>query len=369
MALKATYFDGKSSKSHEVIIHPNSSTWRISFVNQIIIQSDIIWNINEIQRSEVYTKGLVSFTYGKTFPFQKIESKNEAFIDYINNSDHPKLNSKVDVFLHKSVKRSILILLALIISISATMYVYVIPNMAVSFASNMSKSNVISFGDHVYNTLSTDLEIDSIQSNRLQEFVDILETNGEFPINIIVAESNEMNAFAISGGKIIINSYLLKKIESEHQLAAVIGHEISHIEKRHVLKNVSKSLSSALFFSILFGDINGITTILGENAHLFSQLSYSRTLEKEADVYGLEFLKQNKLDLQGMPELFQIFEKETEVNFPSYLSSHPDLHDRIEYTKEIADKQNSFTENTLLKQKWEAIKNHYKQDLKNNLNE
>lgn len=369
MSFKATFFDGKTSKAHNVIIYPNASHWKISFVNQQPITSDIIWKIDEIQRSEVYTKGLVSFSYGKTFPFQKIESKNEQFINYINNSNHAKLNSKVDVLLHKSVKKSILILLTFIFCVTATMYFFIIPNVAVSFAKNLSKPNVIAFGDHVYKTLATDLDIDTIQTKRLQDFVNTLTIKTEFPIDIKVVNSNVLNAFAISGGKIIVNSYLLQKLENEHQLTALIGHEISHVEKRHVLKNVAKSLSSSIFMSVLFGDVNGVTTVIGENAQLFLQLSYSRALEKEADLFGLEIMKQNGLDLQGMPTLFQIFKKEINIKKPTYLSSHPDLEDRINYTKKIADQQHSFKENKVLKIKWNAIKNHYTKDLNYKLHE
>lgn len=355
MAYKATFFDGTSSVAHAVTIHPKSATWSISFEAPNILQ-DITWNVEEIKKSEAYTKGFVTFTYGHTFPFQKIESTDPNFINYINNQGNSKLTNKIDVALHTATKRSIALLLLFIVGFSCLMYFFVIPTVAVSFAKNLHKNNVIKFGDYVYNILSSDLDIDETQSEKLQDFVNTLQIDSEFPIDVKVAKNEQLNAFAISGGKVVIYSSLLDKIDNQHQLAALIGHEISHIQNRHVLKHVTRNLSGAIFVSIIFGDINSITAIIGENAHLFSQLSFSRSLEKEADIYGMELLKNNQLDMHGMPELFEILQEESTVDMPDYLSSHPMLKDRIEYTSKIANEQQTFEENTLAKQKWDILK-------------
>ncbi len=357
MEFNVTYFDGNSSKSHEAILKPNSSEWKIIYKNEQDVLNEISWKIKSIKKSGVHTKGLVSFSYGNKFPFQKIESTDNNFIEFVSKLDHKNITNKLDHKIHKSGIKSISILLIAIISFAIGMYFYVIPNVAVSFAKNLNKQQVINFGDYVFRVLSTDLEIQEEKSNKLQEFVDALQTKGEFPIKAYVAKSDELNAFALSGGKFVIYSSLLDKIKTQDQLAALICHEVSHIENRHVLKNISKDLSGAIFISVLFGDINGVTSIIGENAHLFSQLSFTRKLEKEADLFGLEMMRENNLDLDGMPELFQILKDETSIDLPSYLSNHPMLKDRIAYTQEIADAQDEFEENSILKEKWVILKN------------
>ena len=167
------------------------------------------------------------------------------------------------------------------------------------------------------------MEIDEEASANLQDFVDEMEIESTFPLQVYVANRSEMNAFALSGGKIIIFSSLLEKIENEAQLSALIGHEISHIEKRHVLKNLARNFAGAIFVSVLFGDVNGATTVLKDNAHMFTQLSYTRSLEKEADIFGLDIMRNNDVDLHGMPQLFEILQKETPIDVPTYLSNHP----------------------------------------------
>ena len=357
MQFSATYFDGISSASHEVNIYTNHNEWKISIADQNKLNEfskTIIWKTNSIKKSEVYTKDLVAFTYGNTFPFQRIESSDKEFIKYVNHKK--EFSNQLDVKLHKSIGKSITFLLSGILSFSLILYFWIFPFVAVNFAKNLAKENVITFGNYVYNNLANTLHINEEQSEKLQDFVNTLHIKSEFPIRVKVSTSNQLNAFAISGGTIVVYSGLLEKIESEHQLTALIGHEVSHIEERHILKNLARDISGSIFFSIIFGDANGVTSILKDNAHRFSQLSFSRSLEKEADLFGLELMKYNHLDLNGMHELFEILKEETSAYTPKYLSSHPILDDRIKYSKEIADKENNIVNNSLLKEKWNILK-------------
>lgn len=367
----ANFFDGKSSRIYKATIIPNASNWNISYVDEFAMPKTISWRINEIQKSEVYTKGLIVFKYGKSFPFQKIESSDEQFISYVQKSQHENITDKVDNWLHKSTSKSIALLLSIIIGFAIITYFYIIPTVAVNFAQNLPKERVIDFGDYVFRVLSPNLKIDEKQTKNLQNFVDAMKLDNEFPLTVYVSKSEELNAFALSGGKFVIFSGLLEKIETEHQLASLIGHEISHIENRHVLKNVARNLSGAIFMSILFGDVSGVTALLGENAHKFSQMSHSRTLETEADTFGLEIVRKNNLDQHGMPQLFQILKDETPIDMPSFLSTHPMLKNRIEYTKKVADEQPNFEENLVLKEKWNIIKASFSSEEKkqNNNNE
>ncbi|WP_435263752.1 hypothetical protein [Tenacibaculum sp. nBUS_03] len=104
MPFKANYFDGKTSETHVAFICPNSISWKISYHNKENNVEHISWNIQNIKRSEVHTQGLISFTYGSTFPFQKIESSDTSFIEYINKNKHKNLHNKVDTFLHSHKK-------------------------------------------------------------------------------------------------------------------------------------------------------------------------------------------------------------------------------------------------------------------------
>jgi Zn-dependent protease with chaperone function len=355
MSYNILYYDGTSSKMHKALLQTTALKWEIKYTEGNDNSKIISWNPAIIKRTNVHTENFVSFSYGESFPFQRIEGTDTALIEHINatkNDDFDKLN----VLLHTNKRSSFVSLLITILGIAIVMYFYVIPAVTASFISNLNHKSVEGFGNFVFKVLSTDLEIDDEKTKKIQNFVDAIQIESSFPIQVYVAKNEDINAFALSGGKIVIYSSLLEKIENESQLLALIGHEVAHIENRHVLKNVTRNLSGALFISVLFGDISGINTILAENAHLFSQLSFTRSLEKEADMYGLKIMKDNKVDLYGMSELFAILKKENKFDMPTYLSKHPMLKDRIKYAKKIAKKQDNLPENIILKEKWDALK-------------
>lgn len=355
MAFKAKYFDGKTSKTHHAEVTINSLQWTIRYMDDES-PLQVNWSVEDIKKSDVFTKGFIAFTYGKNFPFQRLESDDVNFISFISNHDNKNFNRGIDTKLHQSSKKTLVSFIVGLIGLVFVAYLYVIPAIAENFAANLSQSAVTDFGNYVYRVLSPELNIDDEKSKKLQGFVDELEFDTEFNIEAYVANSDQLNAFALSGGKIVIFSSLLEKLENKEQLVALIGHEVAHIEKRHVLKNVSRNLSGAVFVSILFGDVNSVTAVLADNAHMFSQLSFSRSLEKEADIYGLEIMKQNNVDLNGMPELFKLLKRETDIDIPSYLSNHPMLKNRIDYTTTLALEQDRFNNNYDLEEKWNDLK-------------
>ncbi|WP_055443023.1 M48 family metallopeptidase [Lacinutrix himadriensis] len=347
-----TYFDGKSSKSSEATLVVFPQYWKISMDNTSPFSNSIRWDVTNIKSSKVYTKNIKSFSYGE-YPFQYIECEDDLLIPEIEkHPEQKKLHSKVDTFLHQFKLKSIALLMLLIVGFSAGMYFYVIPNVAEKFAQNVNSKYVKNFGDFVFNTIKPELEINEERSKILQEFANQLDLKAEYPLDLYVVDEDAINAFAISGGKIVVYSGLLDKLTEANQLAALLGHEVSHINKRHVLKNVSRDLSGYIFLSVVFGDINGVTSVFIENAHLFKRMSYSRDLEQEADQGGLELLYANKVNPEGMIALFQVLKEETESeDFESlkYISSHPLINERITYTKEqIKEKANTFIENKKL---------------------
>jgi predicted Zn-dependent protease len=349
------YYDGKSSKMHKAFLQITALKWVITTVEDDGTSKNISWDTELIKKMNVHTENFVSFRFGQSFPFQRIESTDPALIAVLNATKNSNIQ-QLEVLLHTNKKSSFAYLLTAILSIAIGMYLYVIPAVTTSFITNLNNKSVESFGNFVFKVLATDLEIDDEKTKKLQNFVNAIQIESTFPIRVYVAKNEDINAFALSGGKIVVSTSLLEKIENESQLLALIGHEISHIENRHVLKNVMKDLSGAIFVSVLFGDVSGVNTVLAENAHLFSQLSFTRGLEKEADIYGLKIMKDNQVDLYGMSQLFVILKKETTFSMPTYLSNHPMLADRIEYTKKIAKKQTNISENMLLKEKWKALK-------------
>jgi predicted Zn-dependent protease len=162
-----------------------------------------------------------------------------------------------------------------------------------------------------------------------------------------VSKDPTVNAFAIPGGIIVVNSGLLKKADSPNELAAVLAHEVQHVEQKHALKNMINSAGIAAIVLVVLGDANAVVMLM---AHQVSAQYFNRQIESEADLKGLQLLQKKNIDPAGMVSFFKKMDagfitdkaeakakpkaeqdadaEESEV--ASWFSSHPDTVSRIQ---------------------------------------
>lgn len=148
---------------------------------------------------------------------------------------------------------------------------------------------------------------------------------------------DDMNAFALMNGSIVITDALVNKLDTPQQLEAVLLHEIGHIKHNHLMEN---SIRVSLFYlgmSLLFGDISVVSDLLIESSAVTVNISYSRQFEQEADLYASAQLQQLYGSSNAMIEALEILDKHNDDQDSSWLSSHPSLADRI--TKITQQKQ------------------------------
>jgi predicted Zn-dependent protease len=174
---------------------------------------------------------------------------------------------------------------------------------------------------------------------------------------IYIVRAREFNAFALPDNSIFIFDQVLKDIESYSQLAALLGHEYTHIMNRHGMKTLANSLSRELLTEILSGSDNSDNFIANSNKLL--TLKNSRNFETEADKEGLELLVKSKIDINGMAELLKlmvIIADKNDQYIPVYLSTHPDSEDRLELIEEqIKKKQNNYVHSQSLENLFEQL--------------
>jgi len=153
---------------------------------------------------------------------------------------------------------------------------------------------------------------------------------------------NAINAFALPGGFIGVNTGLVLTAQSESELASVLSHEIGHVTQHHLARMVSgqkfDSLASmvALAVAILAARSNpeaSQAAIVGAQAgSIQRQLNFTRTYEQEADRIGLATLQKSGFDTRAMPAFLERLQKATrllEGNTPSYLRTHPVTSERV----------------------------------------
>lgn len=174
---------------------------------------------------------------------------------------------------------------------------------------------------------------------------------------VYVVKATEFNAFALPDNSIFVFDQVLKEVKSYPELAALLGHEYTHIKNRHGIKTLAHSLSRELLTAVLTGGDNSDKLI--NNSNKLLTLKNSRDFETEADKGGLELLVQNRIDYNGMTELFKRMEKiASGKSVPAYLSTHPDSEDRLETIEvEIKDKQNNYVHSDKLDDLFEQLTN------------
>ncbi len=180
-------------------------------------------------------------------------------------------------------------------------------------------------------------------------------------INIFAVRDPAINAFALPGGYIGINSGLVVATESESQLASVIAHEISHVMQRHIARGLSQqsqstgimvaSLVGALLAALAGqGDLAMGVASFGQAAAIDKQLGFSRSAEQEADRAGLQMMSRAGFDPYGMYAMFQRLMNAARLNEGAgrgYATTHPlsiqrlsDIENRLDKLKKWSGDSN-----------------------------
>ena len=236
------------------------------------------------------------------------------------------------------------------------LYFLLVPWMAEKMASQVSVKTEESFGDAAYSGMQLEEQEDTAASFAVNHFFDAMNVRTAYNIRITVIKGETVNAFALPGGRIVIYSALLDAMETYPELAALLAHEFTHVNNKHSTKAIFRKLGSKIFISLLLGKFGSVTSVLVDQADNLKSLTYSRSLEKEADIDGLELLKARKIDTQGFADLFRhLKESAPSSSLPEFLGSHPDIDKRIVYIRAAA-KGAVVEENTELRTIFEKLK-------------
>jgi len=155
-----------------------------------------------------------------------------------------------------------------------------------------------------------------------------LDMPPEMAITVHYVKDDTTNAFATFGGHIVVFSGLLKRLDSEDAVAALLAHELAHVERRHIIKGATGNVLVGLMWSALgFSDASAT---LGQ-ASSIPVLSMTRAMEREADAQALAALVKLYGHAGGY---FALFEALGSLDFggesvPDILRSHPKIADRI----------------------------------------
>ncbi len=151
----------------------------------------------------------------------------------------------------------------------------------------------------------------------------------------LLADAQNVNAFALPGGQIFITKALYDRLENDAQLAGVLGHEIGHVLYRHASQHMAKSkLGQGLVGAVASGTGDQTATQIAHMVNQMTQLKYGREDESESDTWGLENMMAAGLDPVEMVRVMQILKEASGGRSGSSLfASHPNPDKRIEDIK------------------------------------
>lgn len=160
------------------------------------------------------------------------------------------------------------------------------------------------------------------------------------PYRFVVINNNDLNAWALPGGKIAINRGLLVELADEAQLAAVLAHEISHVTKRHSARMQSKASGAGLLGALVGIGVGMKVPALRDigmqagNAIAFAgQANYSRDHEIQADNEGIKLMVKAGYDAKAAVEIQQLFLQKSKARKSNALqdlfASHPPSEERV----------------------------------------
>lgn len=173
----------------------------------------------------------------------------------------------------------------------------------------------------------------------------------DYDYRFIVFDNSMINAFTIPGGNILISTGLIKFCEKPEELAAVMAHEMGHVEERHVLIRLVKELGLEIITS-------GDTYVLGEVTKILTSTSFDRKQEEQADMFACKLLEKSDIEPRVLASFFRRLDDEMDNDLLDQfeiVSTHPNFNSRIRET--LSYKVSEGFEEVPFNMNWERIHN------------
>lgn len=192
------------------------------------------------------------------------------------------------------------------------------------------------------------------QALYVQALVDDLAAHWDdlpYPLRVLIVDDEVPNAFAVPGGYILVTEGLLDSVESETELAFVLGHEIGHFQQRDHLRGLGRGLAVSLVtYGFDFGGARGALSLV-QGAMGIADRHFDRDQESGADLVGLDLVWRQYGHVAGATDFFAEPDEASKPDDPSadwkgpdrrlegYFSTHPLDRDRALTLDRLADER------------------------------
>lgn len=216
---------------------------------------------------------------------------------------------------------------------------------AASFFNSLQSGLEQEIGHSTYQSLMKQNRVANLseaETQRVNEIFERLAANAgrreELKYNLTVVADPAVNAFAVPGGYIFVNTGLLSFAKSDGAVAGVLGHEIGHVEKKHSMAALYRTVGMTAIVSLALHKndtkYKKALEALGGVTISLIQLGYSRAAEFEADEYGTKLMMTAGYNKEELLDFWRQMAAENDgqesSGFLKLLSTHPPTSERIE---------------------------------------
>lgn len=209
----------------------------------------------------------------------------------------------------------------------------------------ISQADERALGDAVFESFGAEWSV--IEDPELDAFLarvvaELGDPEAGFDLRVTVVDEDEPNAFALPGGQMVVFAGLLDECESADVLAGVMAHEIVHVEQRHGLKHLLRTLGMIYFAGCFVGGgVEEFTTVeaVAEMSSLLFVFKHSRAQEEEADRLGVAKLRAANRPAGALASFFERMDSPGRDRLErrlAWMSTHPTTRERIAALRELA---------------------------------
>ncbi|PZX13690.1 peptidase M48-like protein [Breznakibacter xylanolyticus] len=334
IALDDNYVGGR--RSGELTLETGSVVFRHS-------EGVITWPLNEVEFSRGGAGNALVYIKHRTIATPTLYTSDKKIIKDTALQGNYATRDNIRV-LRAGHQRSRLITLAVVLLLlSPLALIFTFRSSIVSsIADHIPVSYEQKVGDNLFTLVSSGYKIieDTTLNQHFNNMVaplvkQVSDTTHHFDFYMI--SDTTVNAFALPGGKVVVNSGLILKSDQWSEIQGVLAHEIAHVTLRHHVRGVINQQGLFFLISALVGGYSDmVATLAGYGSHLES-LMYSRKFEFEADNRAVDYLQQAGVDANGMISFFEKLQKahpeDITSGFTKIMSTHPPTGERIDNLK------------------------------------
>jgi beta-barrel assembly-enhancing protease len=229
----------------------------------------------------------------------------------------------------------------------------------------VTKENERKIGDFILKSIRTgDKELDSDPARALAEKIKkrMCQANGvpDASIELHIMIDDDVNAFALPGRHLIVNSGLIRYCKNPEELSGVIAHEIAHLEHNDVMKKLASEVGVSMLTAMSGGASSG--EIGRQTLKLLSSTAFDREQERKADSAAVHMMAKADIDPEHLANLlFRLSQEKKSYIKLEWLNTHPDAPDRAADILKLRKKEIYKPSPVITAGEWELVQVQIKQ--------